>query len=124
MCMCSSCIDRSTMRQAIVEGVGFSQPDEKSLTYWADTGIRARYHRPVSALNKCGATFVSICLGARKPDGATPFFGFISKEFCRVGNRSAEHGRAQADEPRIDFRIGKRCVDFLVERADDPSRRP
>src|SRR3954471_20022441 len=65
----------------------------------------------------------SVHLDFGGPDHLRPFLGFIADELAEVVRRAWKHRASEVGEPRLYFRIGKRCIDLAVELFDDRRRR-
>src|SRR5262245_19456445 len=65
----------------------------------------------------------SLRFNAGCPNHLRPLFLVVYDELSEVGGRAGNHRAANIGKPRLHLGIGERCIDFLVELADDLGRR-
>jgi hypothetical protein len=78
--------------------------------------------RPAISPNRCygiSAGPGSARLGTGELDHLGPLLGFVRNELAELGWRAGKRRAAQVSKPRLDFGIGERRVDLLVQLIDD-----
>src|SRR5262249_45842167 len=76
-------------------------------------------HSPNGALWNIASGSASLRLDVEGPDDVAPLLRFVGDELAEVGGRTDEGCATQIGKLRLDFRVGERGVDLLVELVDD-----
>src|SRR5262245_45521492 len=80
-------------------------------------------HRCVRVTGGYGTSRALLWLDIRRPDHFRPFFLVVGHQSSQVLRRTWQRFTAKVGQPSFYFGIGKRRIDFLVERVDDLDRR-